>query len=77
MFGNASSDDVLLPPRYLFDPTLVRTPQMGYVAKVRIDGKEYGSRPTDLIHGVHLIPLETEKGNRYVVVGTPVPLPSP
>ncbi len=40
------------------------------MAKVRIGGKEYQSEPTDLVHGVNLVPIKTEKHTRYVVVGS-------
>ena len=64
-----------LRPRYLYDPILVHTPQKGYVAKVRIDGKEYQSEPTDLVAGVNLVPIKTEKLTRYVVIGGPTVRP--
>ena len=38
-----------LYPRYIYDPIFVDPPPKGYVAKVRIDGKEYQSGPTDLV----------------------------
>src|SRR5690349_2827283 len=41
LFGKASPDKVRLHPRYLYDPMLAHTPQKGYVASVRIGGKEY------------------------------------
>jgi RNA polymerase sigma factor (sigma-70 family) len=73
-FGKSSPDDVRLHPRYLYDPVFVQTghnPPKGYVAKVRIDGKEYQSEPTDLVAGVNLVPVKTEKLTRYVVIGAP------
>ena len=60
-----------LQPRYEDDPILVHTPQKGYVAKVRIDGKEYQSEPTDLVAGVNLVPIKTDKLTRYAPVGAP------
>jgi hypothetical protein len=74
-FGKASRDDVPLPPHYMYDPEGVHVPQKGYVAKVRIDGKEYQSDPTELVRGVNLIPVKTEGLTRYVVVGGPTLLP--
>ncbi len=71
LFGKSSPDNVPLHPRYLYDPIRVHTPQKGYVARVRIDGKEYQSEPTDLVKGVNLVPIKTEKLTRYVVVGEP------
>ena len=64
-----------LHPRYMYDPILVHTPQKGYVAKVRIDGKDYQSEPTDLTAGVNLVPIQTGKLTRYVPVGAPTMLP--
>jgi hypothetical protein len=75
-FGKTTPDDVPLPPRWMFDPAGVHTPQKGYVARVRIDGKEYQSDPTDLVAGVNLVPVKTEKLTRYVVIGGPTLLPS-
>jgi RNA polymerase sigma factor (sigma-70 family) len=71
LFGKASPDKVRLHPRYLYDPILAHTPQKGYVAKVRIAGKEHQSEPTDLVPGVNLVPIRTEKQTRHVVVGAP------
>jgi RNA polymerase sigma factor (sigma-70 family) len=71
LFGKSTPDDVKLRPRYMYDPILVHTPLKGYVAKVRIDGKDYQSEPTDLVAGVNLVPVKTEKATRYVVIGTP------
>jgi hypothetical protein len=76
LFGKASADSVPLHPRYLYDPMLVQTPQRGYVAKVRIDGKEYQSEATDLTPGVNLVPIRTEKLVRYLAVGSPPALPT-
>jgi RNA polymerase sigma factor (sigma-70 family) len=76
MFGKASPDSVHLHPRYFYDPILVHTPQKGYVAKVRIGGTEYQSEPTDLVAGVNLVPIKTEKLTRYVVVGGPTTVPA-
>jgi hypothetical protein len=73
-FGKASPDDVRLHPRYLYDPLFVQTghnPPKGYVARVRIGGKGYQSEPTDLVAGVNLLPIKTEKMTRYVVIGAP------
>jgi hypothetical protein len=70
-FGKAAPDAVPLHPRYLYDPLLVHTPQKGYVARVRIGGKDYQSAPTDLVAGVNLIPVEAESVTRYVIVGAP------
>jgi hypothetical protein len=74
-FGKSEPDNVRLHPRYLYDPILVHTPQKGYVARVRISGKEYQSEPTDLVAGVNLVPVKTEKLTRYVVVGGPTTRP--
>jgi hypothetical protein len=71
-FGKASPDAVRIHPRYLYDPMLVHTPHKGYVARVRIDGKEYRSEPIGLVAGVNLVPIKTDKLTRYVVVGSPV-----
>jgi hypothetical protein len=79
LFGKSTPDNVPLRPRYLYDPMFVNTPvhtPKGYVEKVRIGGKEYASEPTDLVHGVNLLPVKTETGTRYVVVGAP-PLRKP
>jgi hypothetical protein len=70
-FGKANSDKVSLHPRYLYDPILVQGPRKGYVAKVRIGGKEYQSEPTDLVRGVNLVPIKTGKLTRHLVVGAP------
>ena len=70
-FGKAKPDNVPLNPRYLYDPILVHTPVKRYVARVWIDGKEYQSEPTDLVAGVNLIAVKTEKQTRYVPVGAP------
>jgi hypothetical protein len=51
-------------PRFLYDPILFRTPQKGYIARVRIDGKEYQSEATDLVAGANLVPIKTEKLTR-------------
>jgi len=75
LFGKSSPDAVRLHPRYLYDPIRVPTPQKGYVAKVWIGGKEYRSEPTDLVAGVNLVPIKTEKLTRYVVVGGPTTVP--
>ena len=45
------------------------------MAKVRIDGKDYQSEPTDLVAGVNLVPIKTDKRTRYVPVGAPTMLP--
>jgi hypothetical protein len=37
---------------------------------------EYQSEPTDLVAGVNLLPVKTEKLTRYVVVGGPATLPA-
>jgi RNA polymerase sigma factor (sigma-70 family) len=73
LFGKADPDKVKLHPRWLYDPWFVPTHngRKAYVAKVRIDGKEYQSAPTDLVPGVNLIPIKTDKLTRYVVVGAP------
>jgi hypothetical protein len=71
LFGKASPDKVPLHPRYMYDPMLAHTPQKGYVAKVRIDGAEYQSEPTNLVAGVNVVPIKTEKLVRYVAVGGP------
>jgi hypothetical protein len=70
-FGKARSDQVRLHPRYLYDPLLAHTPQKSYIAKVRIAGREYQSEPMDLRPGVNLVPVQTDKLTRYVVVGIP------
>jgi hypothetical protein len=72
VFGKAAPDDVPMHPRYMVDPIYPHAPQKGYVAKVRIDGKEYQSSPIDLVQGVNLVPIKTEKLTRYVVVGAPL-----
>lgn len=71
LFGKAPPDHVKLHPRYLYDPLLVHTPRKGYVAKVRIGGNEYQSEPADLVAGVNLVPIKTDKHTRFVVVGAP------
>ena len=71
LFGKASPDKVRLHPRYLYDPILVHTPRKGYVAKVRVGGKEYQSAPTDLAAGVNLVPVRTGTLTRYLPVGAP------
>jgi hypothetical protein len=58
-------------PRHLYDPILVHAPRKGYIARMRIDGKEYQSEATDLVAGVNLVPIKTEKLTRYVVLGGP------
>jgi hypothetical protein len=75
LFGKSSADSVPLQPRYLYDPIRAQTPQKGYVARVRIGGKDYQSEPTDLVGGVNLVQIKTEKLTRYVVVGQPVAAP--
>ena len=76
LFGKGAPDGVRLHPRYMYDPILVHTPRKGYVAKVRIDGKEYQSEPTDLVAGVNLVPVRVGELTRYVVVGQPPMLPA-
>ena len=77
MFGKASPDKVRLHPRYLYDPIHVPTHngRKGYVAKVWIAGKEYQSEPMDLVAGVNLVPIKTDKLTRYVPVGAPANRP--
>ncbi len=72
LFGPAKPDDVPMHPRYMYDPISVQTPQKGYVAHVRNDGKEYQSEPTDLVRGVNLVPIKVGDVTRYVVVGGPI-----
>jgi hypothetical protein len=74
LFGKSSPDNVLLHPRYLYDPLRIQTPQKGYVARVRTGGKEYQSEPTDLVAGVNVVPIKTETLTRHVVVGGPLPM---
>jgi hypothetical protein len=62
-------------PRNLYDPILVHTPQKGYFARVRIDGKEFQSEATDLVAGMNLVPIKTEKLAGYVVLGGPTMRP--
>jgi hypothetical protein len=74
LFGKSEPDQVRLHPRYLYDPLFVNTPvhtPKGYVAKVRIDGKEYASEPTDLVRGVNLLPIRVGKLTRYLAVSAP------
>jgi hypothetical protein len=73
LFGKSSPDKVKLHPRWLYDPMFVHTHEgrKGYVAKVRIDGKEYQSEPMDLVPGVNLVPIKAGKLTRYVAVGSP------
>jgi G8 domain len=75
-FGKSSADSVPLAPRYMYNSQVVRTPAKGYVAHVFIDGEEYSSKPTDLVAGVNLIPIEAGRLTRYVVVGGPSRLPT-
>jgi hypothetical protein len=71
LFGKASRDDVPMQPRYLYDPIHVQTPQKGYVARMRVEGKEYQSAPIDLKPGLNLVPITIDRETRYVVVGSP------
>jgi hypothetical protein len=71
LFGKATADDVPMHPRYYYDPIHVQTPRKGYVASVRVGGKEYRSEPTDLVSGVNLIPIEVGKQTRFLPVGSP------
>jgi hypothetical protein len=73
LFGKADPDQVRLHPRYMYDPVHVptHTPRKGYVAKVWIAGKEYRSRPADLVRGVNLLAIQVGKRTRYIPVGAP------
>jgi hypothetical protein len=71
LFGKAVADDVPMHPRYLYDPIHVQTPKKGYVATVRVNGKDYQSEPTDLENGVNLIPIRIGDMTRYLPVGAP------
>lgn len=71
LLGKSTPDDVSMHPRYLYDPIHVSTPQKGYVAKVRIDGKEYQSASTDLDRGLNFVPITVGRTTRHVVVGSP------
>jgi RNA polymerase sigma factor (sigma-70 family) len=71
LFGPSQPDGVHLHARYLYDPILAQTPQKGYVAHVRIAGKDYQSEPTNLVRGVNVVPVRTGRLTRYVVVGAP------
>ena len=71
LFGKSTPDDVSMHARYLYDPILVQTPKKGYVATVRVEGKEYQSEPTDLENGLNLVSIKIGQVTRYVVVGSP------
>ena len=78
LFGPAPADNVKLHPRYMYDPIYVTThePRKAYVAKVWIDGKEYQSKPADLVKGVNLLPIQVGPLTRNVVLGGPSRPPS-
>ena len=73
LFGKSNPDAVKLHPRYMYDPLLVPTDNgaKGYVAKVWIGGEEYRSDPVDLVPGVNLVAIKTDKLTRYALIGSP------
>lgn len=75
LFGKSTPDAVTLHPRYMYDPIFVHAPRKGYIATVRVEGKEYHSEPTDLVEGVNLIPIQVGAVTRYLPVGGPIQQP--